>query len=413
MVAGQSVPNLSVVLGPVERPSGGVSAGVGVGGRGDQEGMESMRSSTSQSIFEPRCLATTLGSLPHTDVGPGTALMFESTPEIPAWVQFPKRVFYENMMVQFTEGMPALVEDRDEERVTFDTTTPDFIDQLTDFYTRYLAVTEGGDLDALDTFGLSSRYAAGFAEFVARLPEQAMSPVMLKGQVTGPFTLGTNLLDQEGRCAYYDDQLRDMIVKTVALKAVWQMTRLSSFGLPMTIFLDEPGLLGFGSQTFITVSREDVTRDLDEVAAAIHEQGGLAGVHCEANTDWALLMETDLDILDFDAYDHMQAITLYPAELHAFLERGGSLGWGIVPTLDRDAAATETVPSLLARFDEGVERLVRKGFDRELLLRRALITPSCGAGGVLTEPLAERVLGMLRQLSTTLRHRYGFAEDKE
>jgi len=358
--------------------------------------------------FEPRCLATTIGSLPHTDVALGTRLMFESTPEIPAWVQFPRRVFHENMMVQFTEGMPGLVEDEDEERVYFDTGAPDFVDQLTDFYARYLAVTEEGDTDALDSFGLSSRYAAGFAEFVARLPEQATPPVMLKGQVTGPFTLGTNLLDQERRCAYYDDNLRDVVIKTAALRAVWQMAQLSAFGPRVMIFLDEPSLLSFGSQTFITVSREDVIGDINEVVAAIHGRGGLAGVHCEANTDWSLLMESELDILDFDAYDHMQAMTLYPAELHAFLARGGSLGWGIVPTLDREAAATETLPSLLARFDEGVDRLVRKGFDRELLLRRALITPSCGAGGVLTEPLAERVLGLLRQLSRVLRERHGF-----
>jgi methionine synthase II (cobalamin-independent) len=356
--------------------------------------------------FEPCCLATTIGSLPHTDVALGTRLMFESTPEIPSWVQFPRRAFHENMMVQFTEGMPGLVEDG--ERVYFDTGGPDFIDQLTDFYARYLAVTEDGDSNALASFSLSSHYAPGFEEFVARLPEQATPPVVLKGQVTGPFTLGTNLLDTHRRCSYYDHQLRDMIVKMVALKALWQIAQLGAFGSPVMIFLDEPSLLGFGSQTFITVSREDIVGDTNEVVAAIHGQGGLAGIHCEANTDWALLMETDLDILDFDAYDHMQAITLYPAELHAFLERGGSLGWGIVPTLDKEAAATETVPSLLTRFDEGVERLVSKGFDRELLLRRALITPSCGAGGVLTEPLAERVLDLLRQLSTTLRHQYGF-----
>jgi hypothetical protein len=52
--------------------------------------------------------------------------------------------------------------------------------------------------------------------------------------------------------------------------------------------------------------------------------------------------------------------------------------------------------------------LVSKGFDREYLMRRALITPSCGAGGVLSEPLAERVLDLLRQLSAILRDRYGF-----
>jgi hypothetical protein len=117
-------------------------------------------------------------------------------------------------------------------------------------------------------------------------------------------------------------------------------------------------------------------------------------------------METELDILDFDAYDHMQAITLYPAELRAFLDRGGWLGWGIVPTLDREAAATETADSLLPRFEAGVGRLVDKGFDRNLLLRRALITPSCGAGGVLTEPLAERVLRVLHELSAALREQH-------
>jgi len=361
--------------------------------------------------FEPRCLATTIGSLPHLDAVRGTALMFESTPEIPAWVQFPRRVFHENMMAQFTEGLPSLVIAEEEEKLYFDAAAPDFVEQLTDFYTRYLAVTEEGDTAALNSFGLSSQYAAGFAEFIARLPEQPAPPLMLKGQVTGPFTLGTNLLDQDKRCAYYDDHLHDVVVKSVVMKALWQMSQLSAFGLPVMIFLDEPALLGFGSQTFITVSREDVTRDINEVVDAIHERGGLAGVHCEENTDWSLLMETRLDILDFDAYDHMQAITLYPAELDAFFERGGSLGWGIVPTLDREAAATETIPSLLARFDAGVARLVEKGFDRELLLRRALITPSCGAGGVLTEPLAERVLRLLREFSALLRERYGLTDN--
>ncbi len=364
--------------------------------------------STQPATFEPCCLATTIGSLPHTDPVRGTELMFESTPEIPAWVQFPKRVFHENMMVQFTEGMPGLAEG--DERMYFDTAAPDYVEQLTDFYTRYLAVAEEGDAAALDSFGLSPRCAAGFGEFIARLREQRSPRVAVKGQVTGPFTLGINLLDQERRCSYYDEQLRDVIVKAVALKAAWQMARLSDLGPRMLIFLDEPALLGFGSQTFITVSREDIIGDINAVVAEIHGQGGLAGVHCEENTDWSLLMATDLDILDFDAYDHMQAMTLYPAELGAFLERGGILGWGTVPTLDREAAATETMPSLLDRFDAGLSRLVRKGFDRELLLRRALITPSCGAGGVLTEPLAERVLVLLRQLSTALRERHGFGE---
>jgi hypothetical protein len=361
-----------------------------------------------QKTFEPCCLATTIGSLPHIDASKGTRLMFENTPEIPSWVQFPKRDFHENMMIQFTEGMPALVQDGD--KFYFSALVDDFVEQLTDFYQRYMAATEDKDDVALDSFLISQQYAAGFREFISHLPEQTTSglPIMLKGQVTGPFTLGTNLTDQDGRCAYYDEQLRDVIVKTIKIKAIWQIIQLHPFSLPVMIFLDEPSLLGFGKQTFITISRQDVIKDINEVAEGIHDQGGIAAVHCEENTDWSLLMETKLDILDFDAYDHLKAITLYPEELDEFLKRGGCLGWGIIPTLDRDAAARETVSSLLLRFEQGIERLGSEGFDRELLLRRALITPSCGAGGVLTEALAERVLGLLHKVSTTLRGRYGF-----
>ena len=174
------------------------------------------------------------------------------------------------------------------------------------------------------------------------------------------------------------------------------------------MFLDEPSLLGFGKQTFITISRENVIKDINEVVAAVHSRGGLAGIHCEENTDWSLLMDTDLDILDFDAYDHLQGITLYPVELMKFFDRGGCLGWGIVPTLDREASASQTTTSLIDRFEKGVESLAITGFDRDELLRRALITPSCGAGGVLTVPLAERILDLLSELATTLRKRYGF-----
>jgi methionine synthase II (cobalamin-independent) len=358
--------------------------------------------SAARPSFEPRCLATAIGSLPHTDVARGVEQALRHTPEIPAWPQLPKRDFRENMMLQFTEGMPALM--RGDDRVYFDTASRDYTDQLGDFYQRYLAATEQADGRALDSFGLSREFAAGFQPFVERLP--GLRPLMVKGQVTGPFTLGVNLLDQNRRCAYYDDQLRDVVVKTVTMKARWQVSRLSRHAPAVMIFLDEPSLLGYGSQTFITVSRDDVLHDLNEVVADIHALGALAGVHCEADTDWSLLMASRLDVLDFDAYDHLQAMTLYPAELKAFLERGGSLGWGIVPTLDPRAAERETADSLQKRFEEGLKLFERKGLDRELLLRRALLTPSCGAGGVLSVELAERVLGLLSELSATLRKRY-------
>ena len=57
------------------------------------------------------------------------------------------------------------------------------------------------------------------------------------------------------------------------------------------------------------------------------------------------------------------------------------------------------------RFEQAIDALEARGISRELLLRRALITPSCGAGA-LSEELAERVLQVLRELSLLLRERY-------
>lgn len=346
--------------------------------------------------------ATTVGSLPHTDVVKGTALSLAATPEIPSWVQFPKRHPKEAMILQFTEGMAGLREEGG--RTFFDTTAPGFEEELLEFYERYLAFQEGED-ETLEAFALSPQYAAGFPEFLHQLQKHPTPLVAVKGQVTGPFTLGTNLTDEDRRLSYYDERLRDMIVKSVALKAAWQVRKLKPFCQRVIILMDEPGLLAFGSSAFAAIGRQDVLSDLNQVASAIHSEGALAGIHCEANTDWSILMEANLEILDFDAYDHFQVMTLYPEELAAFLERGGILGWGIVPTLDLEAAATETVESLEAKFEEQVAELERRGHKREILLSQTLLTPSCGMGGILTEELAERALGLLKKLSERVRER--------
>jgi hypothetical protein len=356
--------------------------------------------------FEPCCLPTTIGSMPHRDVARATSLMLEATPELPSWVQFPRLALEENMMIQFTEGMPGRV--RKGDKVVLDAAAESFTGELTEFYAHYLAAAEEGSAEALEYFALSRSHGAGFWEMLDRLPSLG-GVVMAKGQVTGPVTLGLNLGDAGGRSVYYDEKLRDVVVKIAAMKALWQVRRFAGLGRRAMIFLDEPALLGFGSHMFITISREDVIGDINEVASAVRNEGALSGVHCEENTDWSVLMDTDLDVLDFDAYDHLQAMTLYPRTLKGFFDRGGMLGWGIVPTLNPEAAGSETLDSLRERFEKGVSAFVEKGFDRELILRRALITPSCGMGGVLTEPLAERVLTLLRDLSLSLRRDMGFA----
>jgi hypothetical protein len=112
-----------------------------------------------------------------------------------------------------------------------------------------------------------------------------------------------------------------------------------------------------------------------------------------------LLLSTNLDILSFDAYGYLETIALYPKELRSFLERGGGLAWGIIPT--SEAILREDSQSIVNRFNKGIEILVKKGID-PTLLQRAIITPSCGTAS-LSIPLAERVCQITAEVSKRLR----------
>ena len=61
------------------------------------------------------------------------------------------------------------------------------------------------------------------------------------------------------------------------------------------------------------------------------------------------------------------------------------------------ALAKETLDSLTQRLEGCLEALVKKGFSRDLLLERTILTPSCGAGSLSPEE-ATRVFTLLRQL---------------
>jgi methionine synthase II (cobalamin-independent) len=218
----------------------------------------------------------------------------------------------------------------------------------------------------------------------------------IKGQVTGPITFGLSLTDQERKPIFYDPTLKDILIKHLSLKAQWMEKMFNDLlpGIKTIVFFDEPSLSSYGS-AFSSLNQEDVIHSLNECFDAIK---GLKGIHCCGNTDWGLLLETHLDILSFDAYGYLETISLYPKQLSAFLERGGVLAWGIVPT--SEAILKEDAQSLIKRFKEGVKALAKKGIDPSLL-QRAILTPSCGTAS-LSIPLAERVCQVTAEVSRRL-----------
>jgi len=349
--------------------------------------------------WHPNAAATLVGSLPHEDRQRALGLVFQQMVEIPVWPQLSPYA-PEQMMLQFNEGLPGLV--RRDSRTLFVTSDPNFEEELLKFYEEYLVVSDGVLPLEQSRFRLGDDTGRTFFAFLDRLERQHPSPAAVKGQITGPFTLLAGLKNENDQLALYDSQLRDVVVKTLALKAQWQVELLARSGLPTIVFIDEPALAGFGSSAFISVSAEEITTMHNEVASYIHKAGGLAGIHVCANTDWSLFFGSTLDVINLDAYTYFDRFALYRQDLVPYIDRGGLVAWGIVPTMDAEYINQESPDSLMSRWRSQVEELAGNDLSLETIFRQAIITPSCGCG-TLTEALAERVISLTRQVSEQIR----------
>jgi hypothetical protein len=364
-----------------------------------------MTQTNPTSRFQANGLATLIGSLPVTDHGEALSLIFEHTPAIPLWPQLPSNP-KEGMLSQFNEGMPGIIEEAD--RTCFDSQTETFAEEMLAYFEQYLAVLETPALLSDSPFTVSRERAQGlFAlkEAVAGKIAAGKTVVAVKGQMTGPFTLLTGLHDREGRAAYYDPTIREMVVKGLSLKAAWQVRFLAETQSPVILFIDEPALAGLGSSAFLGVSMAELGQELNEIIGAAQAAGGLVGVHVCANTDWEFLLSTSLDIVSFDAYGFFDKLAACKEALYGFLERGGIIAWGIVPTSEKEFIERETAESLLVRWEAQAAQLKRGSWDYPNLLRQTLITPSCGTGS-LSLAEAKKVLALTRDLSGLLRDKY-------
>lgn len=348
-------------------------------------------------------LPTLIGSLPAADHQQALDWILESIPDIPLWPQLPA-LPQESMVNQFIEGLPGIIEGED--RTYFDISGENAADEQLAFYEEYLSAADNPDTLLMSRFQTSRDRAAGLyllAEFARKSGRRFAAA---KGQITGPFTMLTSISDKDFKLGYYDPTFRDIVVKGLAMKAAWQVTYLKkAFAEPVFLFIDEPALAGLGSSSFISISKDDIAGDLAEIVAAIHNSGGLAGVHVCANTDWDLLLASDIDILSFDAYSFFDRFITCKKRIHEFLERGSLIAWGIVPTSEPEEILQETTDSLVARWTEQAGQLSDEGWTIDKILQQTLITPSCGTGSLSPE-LARRVLQLTKDVSAELRKKH-------
>jgi hypothetical protein len=353
----------------------------------------------------PKLIATGIGSMPFADVEHALDVSLSKLIHAPIWPQLPRLGMQEQMEIQYSEGMPCVVIDHEKNRMYFDT-SGDYSEAFADFYSTYVQAMDpddgNGDCSAL---AISPGYTHGLYAMEKRLQSLNKKLPFFKVQTTGPCSFALTIVDENKRAIYYNEEFRDVIIKALAMKCRWQIQKFQPYADHIICFIDEPILSAFGSSTYVSVKRTDVVDHLAEVIAAVHSDHGIAGIHCCGNTEWSILIDAGVDIVNFDAFSYGDTIAMYAASVKTHLQRGGMLAWGVVPT--SAAIREQTVEKLMLHLEKAMDHLAGQGIDKQLIAEQAFITPSCGTGSM--EPAdAEKVFETTRLLSAAMRDRYKF-----
>lgn len=331
-------------------------------------------------------LTTAMAVMPHKDVA--RALDQALSLDVPFWPQLPRYNYYEDMYVQASEHFPGILLDLENRTLRF--SMGKFMAELEETMAHF---------EEPEYFDISPTYSAVYPRF---LELDLSDRPAIRGQLEGPISFGFNVQDQDDRPILFDDTVRPFMFEFMARRINVQLARLKRLNPNAFMFVDEPGLqflfsamAGYGDQA--------ARSDMESFFAMVDRP---RGVHLCGNPDWDFLLGLDLDILSLDVYTNGEIFSSYASSIGRFLDRGGRLVWGIVPT-NWEPFEKEDVDSLTGRLKEIWEILGKKGIDLDFILSRSLLSPAtCCLVNPDGEKTVEKAFRVINLLSHRLREEY-------
>ena len=334
-------------------------------------------------------LTTAMAVMPHRDVD--RALETALSLDIPFWPQLPLLNYYEDMYVQAAEHFPGIVPDLENRTLSF--SMDKFAGELDDAMAR---MAEPGYLD------ISKTYSQVYHRF---LEMDLSDRPAIRGQLEGPISFGFNVKDEDDRPLIFNDTVRPFLLEFMAGRVNIQLQKLKERNPNAFMFIDEPGL----QYVFSAMSGYGDVPAGKDLAAFFDMLDRPRGIHLCGNPDWGFLLGLDMDILSMDLYTNGEVIASHHADIRRFLDRGGILVWGIVPT-NVEPFETETADTLEERLVSLWDRLTGKGVDRDVLLSRSLLSPAtCCLVNPDGTATVEKAFDAVNALSRRLRDRFGLS----
>jgi hypothetical protein len=230
------------------------------------------------------------------------------------------------------------------------------------------------DLHAFEAFEPSASTSSSWQAFLWELQERRQK--IAKIQLAGPMTCQWTLRLSDGTSADRHADISSQIFRLVLARALAMTRRLQASDVTPILFLDEPGLYAYSSSNPKHVA---TFQELKLMVQTLRKEGVVVGLHCCSNADWRSILTMELNYLSLDTNLSLGSLlTAAQQELVSFLDRGGRLALGVIPTGRSPALkslnARDLYVDLKAQLLAGLESETRL----RQVLSEALYTPACG-----------------------------------
>ncbi len=291
----------------------------------------------------PSGIATGIGSLPHRNASEATAFVL-SAMELPAIPTLPKRSPAEAMIAQAAVGIQGF-------------SVGPYGSIAVDVHHLDPMAPVVTDLQH-DAFG-------GFRAFLNAAEGHTGA---VKWQFVGPVTLGLAMM----RAGAPASVAFEVAVRAVRSHVTALRERVAA-AMPYStqvVFIDEPSLGELMMPGFPLAP--DTAIDLISGALAAIEPGAVSGLHVCGAVDVASVLAAGPDVLSVPVNTQLLDAAGY---LMRFLQDGGTIAWGVVPT---GGPITNSVERPWRQLSALWCDLVQLGVDPVQLRVQSMVTPECG-----------------------------------
>ncbi|HZD71357.1 MAG TPA: hypothetical protein VFA45_21365 [Actinomycetes bacterium] len=316
-----------------------------------------------------------MGGMPHADPRACVDAAVSACPDLPFWPTRPLAVTAEEMVRQWSSGLPGVGEHELPARAAGATVTGD--KAASSAGTRPVWV---GRDRAPGRPGLPAEAVGTLEPFIRALRRRPDG--WLKLQAAGPVTLAL-ALQAGGREALAVPSARGPLAIGYAARIRSLVTRVREAlpGWRVVLVLDEPSL----GHPLVAAQPQlalELWRTLGSTGADV------TGLHCCATPPWGLVLDLDPQLVSFDAIRDGDAAADDPA-FRRLVEGGAAVAWGLLPGGADRAGGAGDPDAIAERLLDLVEWTA--GDYLPEVLARSLVTPTCGLAALSEAEAARRL----------------------